>query len=79
MQLIHKPDIGLIAHELQLHFPQLVTGERDGTNIQTINYIGLIPILIREIQQLKKDNIELKKDNIELKKDTQLIKAKLNI
>jgi hypothetical protein len=32
-----------------------VDGEKDGTNYQSINYIGLIPILIKEIKELKKE------------------------
>jgi hypothetical protein len=46
-------DIGLIAHELQEIFPFLVTGDKDGEKLQTINYIGLIPLLIKEIKELK--------------------------
>ena len=46
-------DVGLIAHELQEHYPFLVTGEKDGDELQSINYIGIIGILIREIQILK--------------------------
>jgi hypothetical protein len=49
-----KKDIGLIAHELQEIYPELVNGEKDGENYQSVNYIGLIPILINEIQMLKK-------------------------
>ena len=48
-------DIGLIAHELQEVYPFLVTGEKDGREMQSINYIGLIGILIKEIQDLKKE------------------------
>ena len=47
-------DIGLIAHELQTHYPYLVTGQKDGQNLQSVNYIGIIGILIHEIQCLKK-------------------------
>ena len=47
-------DIGLIAHELQEHYPFLVNGEQDGDKLQKINYIGLVGILIKEIQELKK-------------------------
>ena len=46
-------DIGLIAHELQEHYPELVHGIKDGTEMQSVNYIGLIPILIKEVQELK--------------------------
>ena len=45
---------GFLAHELQEVFPSLVKGEKDGEKIQTINYIGLISILVSEIQELKK-------------------------
>ena len=55
-----KTDIGLIAHEVQNFYPELVSGEKDGEEIQTINYIGLIPILINEIKMLKKELKELK-------------------
>ena len=48
-----KQDIGLIAHELQQEYPFLVTGVKDGENLQSVNYIGLIGILIKEIQELK--------------------------
>jgi hypothetical protein len=45
--------MGFIAHELQEQYPFLVTGEKDGTQNQSVNYTGLIPILIKEIQELK--------------------------
>jgi hypothetical protein len=56
-----KQDIGLIAHELQEHYPYLVTGIKDGPQNQSVNYIGLIPVLIKEIQDLKNDNKTLNK------------------
>jgi hypothetical protein len=49
-----KQSIGLIAHELQEEFPFLVEGQKDGDKIQSVNYSGLIGILIKEIQELKK-------------------------
>jgi predicted nucleic acid-binding Zn-ribbon protein len=84
-----KQHIGFIAHELQEVFPQLVDGEKDGEKMQSINVSGLIPILVKEIQDLKKlakqlmdnmaqlmsDNIKLKSDNIELKSDTVELKS----
>jgi len=54
-----KEDLGLIAHELQEEFPMLVTGEKDGKEMQSINYTGLIAVLIKEIQDLKKRVAEL--------------------
>jgi len=49
-----KQDIGFIAHEIQEEFPYLVSGEKDGEKMQSLNYIGLIGILVKEIQELKK-------------------------
>jgi hypothetical protein len=56
-----KQDIGLIAHELQEYYPFLVKGEKDGEENQSINYIGLIGILIKEIKELKES---IKKFNL---------------
>jgi hypothetical protein len=50
----NKESIGLIAHELQEHYPFLVEGEKDGEQTQTVNYNGLVGVLIKEIQELKK-------------------------
>ena len=49
-----QPGLGVIAHELQEEYPFMVTGEKDGDEIQSVNYIYLIGILIKEIQELKK-------------------------
>jgi uncharacterized protein (DUF1684 family) len=57
---IQKHEIGLLAHELQSHYPYLVNGEKDGENLQSINYTGLIGLLIKEIQDAKKEIQELK-------------------
>jgi hypothetical protein len=53
-KLTNSKDIGLIAHELQEYYPELVTGIKDGPEYQKINYIGLVPILINEIKNLEK-------------------------
>jgi hypothetical protein len=62
-----KQDFGLIAHELQEIYPELVTGEKDGEQLQSVNYIGLIPILIKEVKELKKEIILVKTELNELK------------
>jgi hypothetical protein len=51
--LSNKTDLGFIAHEVQPHFPMLVNGEKDGEAYQSINYTGLIPVLVAEIKDLK--------------------------
>lgn len=49
-------EMGLIAHEVQEYFPHLVFGEKDDPETyQSVNYIGLIPVLIKEVQELKKE------------------------
>jgi hypothetical protein len=51
--LSNKQDIGFIAHELQEQYPIIVNGEKDSETYQSVNYIALIPILVREIKELK--------------------------
>ena len=58
----NNKNIGLIAHELQEHYPELVKGDKDGETLQTVNYVGLIPILIKEIQDLRNELEELKNE-----------------
>jgi hypothetical protein len=52
--------MGFIAHELQTQFPFLVNGEKDGKDYQSVNYLGLIGLLVKETQELKKqmENLE---------------------
>jgi hypothetical protein len=47
------PSIGFIAHELQALYPELVSGEKDAPDMQSVNYSGVIGILVAEIQRLK--------------------------
>jgi hypothetical protein len=54
-----KQDIGFIAHEVGEHYPFLVNGEKDGAEMQSLNYTGIIGILVKEIQELKKQVAEL--------------------
>jgi len=56
-----KEDIGFIAHELQEYFPFLVNGEKDGEKYQSVNYNGLIGVMVNEIQILKKRIEQLEK------------------
>jgi FtsZ-binding cell division protein ZapB len=80
-----KEDMGFIAHEIQEHFPFLVSGEKDGKDMQSLNYTGLIALLTKEIQDLKKDKInkteeiQTQKQEIEvLKKENQELKSRLD-
>lgn len=98
MGLSENNQIGLIADEIKQVFPELVTeavqpamyGE-DKTEIlspetkyESVNYLGLIPVLVASIQEqqktmaaLKAENEEFKAVNEELK--TRLTKMELNL
>jgi hypothetical protein len=56
-------EIGFLAHEVQEKFPFLVHGDKDGENLQRLNYIGLIGILVKEVQDLKNE-VKLLKSQI---------------
>ena len=49
-----KNRIGLIAQEVQEHFPELVNIDPK-TDYLTVNYTGLIPVLLGAIKELKKE------------------------
>ena len=59
---INREKYGLIAHELQEHYPDLVIGEKDGSELQRVNYTGLIAILINDIKRLKRELTELENE-----------------
>ena len=63
-----KTDMGLIAHELQESYPFLVNGEKDGQEYQSVNYTGLIPLLIKEVKWLKNELSQLKQQINKLNK-----------
>ena len=50
--LSNNHEFGLIAHELQEVYPELVKGEKDGVEYQRVNYNGLIGVLVKEVQEL---------------------------
>ncbi|MEO6253322.1 MAG: tail fiber domain-containing protein, partial [Ferruginibacter sp.] len=85
---------GFVAQELEKVFPILVeNGTHPGENktdpelkFKAVNYIGLIPVLTKAMQEQQsqiekqaKENEALKKKNEELEKDIKAIKAKLGI
>ena len=51
---IKNKEIGFIAHELQVHYPDFVSGDKDNNKMQSVNYNNLIGVLVNEIQMLKK-------------------------
>ena len=59
-KLSNKNDYGFIAHELQEILPDLVNGykdemdEKNEPKYQSINYISIIAILVKEVQDMKR-------------------------
>jgi len=51
---------GFIAHEVQEIFPYAVTGEKDGENMQGMDYGRITPLLVKAIQELKAEIETLK-------------------
>ena len=43
---------GVIAHELQEVLPQAVTSEKDGEEMQAVDYSKIVPLLVKSIQEL---------------------------
>ena len=60
-----RQDIGFIAHEVQEFYPFLVSGEKDGKDIQSLNYNGFIGILTKEVKDLKKKVTEQERKALE--------------
>jgi hypothetical protein len=58
-EMTEKQDIGFLAHEVQELYPYLVSGSKDDPGYQSLNYIGLIGILVKEIKELKRAVKEL--------------------
>ena len=52
---------GFIAHEVQDIFPEAVSGEKDGEDMQGMDYGRITPLLVKAIQELKAE-IELLKN-----------------
>ena len=51
---------GVLAHELAEVIPYAVTGEKDGKEMQGVDYSKIVPILVKAIQELKAEINELK-------------------
>ena len=53
-------DYGFVAHELQEIMPNVVSGEKDGEEMQKVDYSKLTPVLLKAIQELKAEIETLK-------------------
>ena len=50
---------GVIAHELQEVLPYAVYGEKDGKEMQGVDYSKIVPVLVKAIQELSAENTSL--------------------
>lgn len=87
LNLPHGKQIGLIAQELEEIFPELVMQIKGKTilgpdsqvirqpSIKTVNYVGLIPVLLAGFQEQKAENDKQRAEIEELKSQIQQIKS----
>jgi hypothetical protein len=68
-----QKEIGLLAHELQEVYPFMVCGEKDGKEMQSVNYNCLIGVLINDVKRLTNENqiLKFRLDSLEEKFDKQ--------
>ena len=59
-KLLKKHEYGFIAHEVQEIFPDIVIGNKDAEQYQTINYIPMFALLVKEIKEMKREISDLK-------------------
>jgi len=68
-----KREVGFIAHELQEYYPNIVTGKKNAVDahgkpeLQQVNLQGLIPYMVKGIQELDEQTTHLAAENTELK------------
>jgi len=74
-------EFGLVAQEVELVFPELVKTTQtklkndDSSTLKSVNYIGLIPVLIKGVQEQQSQIEQLKKENATLKEQIDTILA----
>ena len=58
--------------------PFVVSGEKDGEQMQSINYIGLIPLLVKELNEQKQENRQIKEMINKLMQDNEYLSKQVN-
>jgi hypothetical protein len=75
--ITNRTQIGFLAQELQKVYPELVSSSSDG--ILSINYIGLIPVLVEAVKELStKDSINLQLQ-LSLQSELQQTKNRMDV
>jgi hypothetical protein len=69
---LKQPEMGFLAHDVQTEYPFLVSGIKDGPQLQTLNYTGIIPLLVREVKDLKgviqRQNADIQRQNADIQR-----------
>lgn len=75
-QFARGPQYGFIAQELEKEFPEVVKTERDG--YKSVNYNGMIPVLLEAIKEQQKIIDQLKAENSEMELNQQTLHDRLS-
>lgn len=67
--------LGLIAQELMKVYPELVSKGADG--YYSVNYTGLIPVLVEAVKDLRKKNADLKDNSQAIKAELDTLKSRM--
>lgn len=70
-----RVQMGFIAQELIKVYPELVSKDAEG--YYSVNYTGLIPVLVEAVKDLRKNNGALKRDNQAIKAELDTLKARM--
>lgn len=70
-----KSQMGVVAQELIKVYPELVSKDSEG--YYSVNYTGLIPVLVEAVKDLRKKNRLLKDDNQAIKVELGTLKARM--
>ena len=65
--LTSRNEHGFIAHDLQDKYPDLVSGMKDASELQSVNYNSMVAMLVGETQLLKRQVKELQDEIQKLK------------
>lgn len=72
--------IGFLAQEVETVLPELVVTDKDG--YKSVNYIGVVPVLVEAVKTLKKENDSLRSQKdaevAELRAEIAAMKARLD-
>ena len=73
-----RMEMGVMAQELEVIFPELVHTAPDEMGTKSVNYMGLIAPMIEATKALKAENDNLKADLAAIKADQTAVLAQMN-